>query len=146
MAQTELHTSCGVNETQLDTCYETHDTQLDKFFEISDEGQGAEEAVVCEAPVKKAKLDPGPRDCSRDCIRWVATPTGLVPFVKNGETQIIHSGKCQMRVDVVTEKVKLVVCLSGCGSGPEYECGMAHCSCLCHLLRAFYAERAIEEM
>lgn len=95
-------------------------------------------------PAKKLKtLEVGPRDVSKDGIRWIPASTGLVPFVRNGETGVVHSGRFQMKV-VPVGSVSLVQCLSGCTD----QCGQLLCTgesdgcqCLCHLLRAYYTER-----
>lgn len=100
---------------------------------------GANSSACQDPPPKKAKLMIQ-KDCSRDAIRWVPTSTGLVPFVKNADTQIVHTGRCQMKV-VPCGAVSIVQCLSGCES--ELGCGGegAGCTCLCHLLKAYYHEK-----
>lgn len=97
--------------------------------------------AVLEPSPKKPRLEIGPRDCSRDRIKWIPCPTGsgLVPFVRNADTQVVHSGRCQMEVVKAGAVATHVQCLSGCA--PE-GCG-AQCTCLCHLPREYYHERLL---
>ena len=136
--------------TQLDSL-ESGCNGYDDYFEM---GSPGDDVIVVESDnaepepspsgLKKRKLEIGPRDCSRDGIKWIPCPaTGnLIPFVKNAETQVVHAGKSQMEV-IPCQTVTLVQCLSGCEPKGKLECGglSAGCSCLCHLLRAYYAEK-----
>lgn len=91
----------------------------------------------CEVATKKPRLETGPRSCFGDKIKWVNAPTGLVPFVLNAETQVVHCGRDQMEIERIGS-CTLIKCLSGCH--PECSEGSG-CQCLCHLLRAYYMGR-----
>ena len=74
--------------------------------------------------------------------KWVATDHGILPFVKNCETGLIHCGFTKMQVfdysSPLTGDDKTVLCMSGC----EIECqGPSNCACFCHFLQKDYDAR-----
>lgn len=93
---------------------------------------------ACEAPPPKRQKLEIAKDCSADRIKWVNDPAvGLIPFVLDAHSQKIHSGRNQMKL-IKGVAATYAECLSGCR--PECS-GSAECTCLCHLLRAYYNER-----
>ena len=72
-------------------------------------------------------------------VKWVKTSVGLVPFVRDEATSIVHCGKCQMQVFTV-DGIATVICLRGC----HWECkghNKNHCGCHCHILQWHYNTR-----
>ena len=115
------------------------ETQLDSQTILVVEEEHKSLPLLCEGepPAKRLRLEIGPRDCSQDRIRWIPGEHGLIPFVRNGETKVVHSGTYQMEVFKVGSAT-VVQCLSGCPS--EHNCASS-CQCLCHLLKSYYIER-----
>lgn len=89
---------------------------------------------------KRVKLDPQRNPC-KDSIKWLRSFSGdkLIPFVKNSDTGVVHVGTAQMTIQK-SGSMSLVNCLSKECS----ECDTSQCTCLCHLLQAFYWERDIQ--
>ena len=88
-------------------------------------------------PVSKDEVTP-----KHFMAKWVATDHGILPFVKNCETGLIHCGFTKMQVfdysSPLTGDDKTVLCMSGC----EIECqGPSNCSCFCHFLQKDYDAR-----
>lgn len=81
--------------------------------------------------------------------KWVKTPTGILPFVKNMETDLIHCGYIRMRMlnfpkaSGVDERA--IICMSGCESWESQCQGRpnrgACCECPCHILQEHYDAR-----
>ena len=69
----------------------------------------------------------------KDSMKWVETPAGAIPFVRNSSTGVVHCG--HVRMDLY--KNGSVVCLSGCGG---IECPQS-CTCYCHVLQSHYKSR-----
>lgn len=143
-------TAAMVEPTQLDSGVEILDeepprsmdpTHKDRCAQTVDEEPQSLPIAEANPSQKRMKLEIGHRDCTKDAIRWIPCEEGLVPFVKNGGTEIVHSGRCQMRVlqNEACQAVKHVQCLSGCP--PECSGHLSGCQCLCHLLRAYDNER-----
>ena len=115
------------------------ETQLDSESIVVVEEDHTSLPILCdgEPAPKRLRLEIGPRDCSQDRIRWIPGEHGLIPFVRNGETKVVHSGTYQMEVFKLGSAT-VVQCLSGCPS--EHNCASS-CQCLCHLLKSYYIER-----
>ena len=139
--------ACGLAMAQQ-TCLDTPENGQSLDYELHlDEPQSSKNpgSVIvvapsdqeCEAnPPKRQRLEIA-KDCSADRIKWVNHPTvGLIPFVLDAHTQKVHAGRSQMRIIRGVERT-YVECLSGC----HPECSGEECTCLCHLLRAYYNER-----
>ena len=87
---------------------------------------------------KKIKVDPG-RDPSKDAIKWLQSSDGkLIPFVKCADSDVVHCGDCRMRV-TKEGVVSTVRCLSSNACHDPF----CQCPCFCHLLQAYYAEKAV---
>lgn len=87
---------------------------------------------------KKLKVDPG-RDASKDAIKWLCSSDGkLIPFVKRADSGTVHCGDCQMRVTK-----EGVVSTVRCLSNNDCHDPICQCPCFCHLLQAYYAEKAV---
>lgn len=142
--------TCAVKKVAVCAQAMAEQTQLDSVNELDNSGNelDSSEGVVvvsegeCSPPAKRPKYyETGPKDGSGDRIKWVNSPGGLVPFVLNAETDVIHSGRSQMKVERVGAATALVQCLSGCDADCSEGSG---CTCLCHLLRAYYVERQLQ--
>ena len=73
-------------------------------------------------------------------VKWVQTAHGLVPFVRNEDTQIVHCGLVQMKVFSDWGGPPTVLCKKGC----HWDCPghtKNHCGCHCHLLQWHYQSR-----
>lgn len=123
-------------------------TQLDESQSQLDEPSSHDEGwIIHSVPVaepepkpKKLKVDPG-RDASRDGIKWLRSSDGkLIPFVLRSEGTV-HCGDCEMKV-VKQGVVSFVRCLSSTACQDPY----CECPCFCHLLRAYYVEKALESL
>ena len=123
---------CTMAETQLDSASLENPTLQPEI----DWSLGSLPVAEEKPPAKRARLEIH-KDTSRDRIKWVATADGkgAVPFVRDADTSIVHSGTSKMEVTKVGSATR-VQCLSGCSA----ECDMS-CHCFCHLLRAYYIER-----
>ena len=81
--------------------------------------------------------------------KWVATPRGILPFVKNMETGLVHCGFTKMNVLHFKDTsgcgdVWSVICLSGCntvGECPRDGNSNQECACFCHILQKDYDSR-----
>ena len=73
-------------------------------------------------------------------VKWVkTTDCGLIPFVRNESTGIVHCGKTRMKV-FSTDGIATVMCMKGCHwqcSGHKHD----HCGCHCHVLQWHYNSR-----
>lgn len=114
--------------TQLDeeTCEDTTDVVL---------------PVAEGKTLKKRKYMSQSAPC-KDMIKWVHTESGLVPFVLNNQTQVVHSGRSEMTVTRSrghAGEIVQVTCIKGCATN----CGEpgVQCQCLCHLLQEHYLSR-----
>lgn len=118
-------------------------TQLDSLPPGDSVGQDngwEEQSLPIESlgpPSKKVRLDIT-KDCSRDGIKWVRNfeGDGMIPFVKDADTGIVHAGSSEMEVEKVGS-----VSLVHCRSKPQCLDCDSQCKCFCHLLQAYYAER-----
>ena len=78
--------------------------------------------------------------------KFIATGRGIVPYVKNMETGVIHCGFDRMKVnhfksDSGIDDYKSVICLSGCFGDCKQE-GQSPCDCSCHHLQKDYDARS----
>ena len=142
----------GVLETILDESQIVELSQ-DRQDDRSAAGQKPEGETVLtipdlpEEPVqKKAKVDINQNSFFANAeiptefrVKWIKLSTGLVPFVMNGTTGIVHCGKSQMKV-FTTDGIATVLCLRGCHwNCPGHQKG--HCGCHCHILQWHYNTR-----
>jgi hypothetical protein len=77
--------------------------------------------------------------------KWISTEKGILPFVKNLDTDVVHCGFTRMKVlhfksDSGTDDYRSVVCMSGCAVECQKE-GTEECDCVCHLLQKDYDSR-----
>lgn len=130
-------------DTQLDTAdgsLQSLEPELASLPVVDLENDGRDEQ-----PVKKSRLEMSleiQKETSKDRIKWIPSPTGsgIIPFVKDWDTQLVHSGRCKMELSKIDGST-VVECMSGCGF--RLTCGGegAGCTCLCHLLRSYYEQR-----
>ena len=68
----------------------------------------------------------------KDTVKWINTPKGTIPFLRQGATGIVFCGHIQMKL----KKDSSVECLSGCSGCSET------CTCYCHILQQDFQEFA----
>ena len=127
-------------------------TVLDQTID-DDDGQEQEVLEVTASPAaKKQRTEPGASHLppvnhdevipQKFMTKWIATDYGILPFVKNCDTGLIHCGFTKMQVFDYSSPMfgddKSVLCMSGC----EVTCqGPSQCACFCHLLQKDYDAR-----
>lgn len=118
------------------------------------------EDSVAPSPEPKAKRIKCKRATSPDCMdspdyskeevptvfktKFVATPKGILPFVQNVASGVVHCGYTRMMMlDLPNERA--IICMSGCESCTSQCQGRPHiggvCECPCHILQSHYDSR-----
>jgi hypothetical protein len=103
---------------------EHHPTVLDTPCGTQDDGEPLVFLESDEPAVKRRRDYKDDAQCNEKIPRefmaeWVATPKGILPFVKNMETGVVHCGFVKMKVlhfksASGCDDYKSVVCLDGC--------------------------------
>ena len=112
-------------------------------------------SVAVEQPAKRLKrtchlADPllAPEVIPKEFMaKWIATPKGILPFVKNMETDLVHCGYTRMKVlhfksELGAHDYRSVVCMSGCSTNACQTVASPDCDCVCHILQKDYDSRA----
>ena len=87
---------------------------------------------------KKARVES--TESGNDWIKWVEGPDGPIPFVKRGQTGLVHCGRSVMSIQRSEwDQLVVVTCVAGC----DPTCGsmFPDCNCLCHVLQEHYSSR-----
>ena len=105
---------------------EHHPTVLDTPCGTQDDGEPLVFLESDEPAVKRRRDYKDDAQCNEKIPRefmakWVATPKGILPFVKNMEAGVVHCGFVKMKVLHFKSAsgcgdYKSVVCLDGCGT------------------------------
>jgi hypothetical protein len=131
----------ATESTQIDSVTSSVEASIVDVDDGSGEGQFAlsqpSVPVTVEPPVKRPKLLEVEKDCPNDTIKWIPGEHGLIPFVKDAQSGKVHSGRDQMQLTKIYSTT-IVSCLAGCSN--ELPCTKC-CTCLCHLLKAYYIEK-----
>ncbi len=87
---------------------------------------------------KKARVES--TESGNDWIKWVEGPDGCIPFVKRGQTGLVHCGRSVMSIQRSEwDQLVVVTCVAGCD--PTWGSMFPDCNCLCHVLQEHYSSR-----
>lgn len=89
---------------------------------------------------KKPRVESTGTESGNDWIKWVEGPDGPIPFVKRGQTGLVHCGRSVMSIRRSEwDQLVVVTCVAGC----DPTCGsmFPDCKCLCHVLQEHYSSR-----
>lgn len=134
MAQPTVPDSPGPADTQ-EYSVAGDDTQQQDAFPA----EPASKRLRLDTPTASTEVVP-----KQFSAKWIATRKGILPFVKNLDTGLVHCGFTKMKViyfksDMGLDDYTSVVCLSGCIDCPRD--GITDCECVCHLLQRDYDSR-----
>ena len=121
-------------------------------------GQGELEDAVygsksCQEPSPKRQkrehlvqqmMELAERAGSKPLVKWIATPCGEIPYVKNMDSGLVHCGFAKMKIlydNTTFPPGRGILCLSGCESKRHDTSAKMQCDCFCHILQKDYDSR-----